>query len=76
LAIAAIVVLPFILSPIGLGSLTETLTRIARWPVLLIVLLIGLPMPAITTLDLAGNTAAHIDGVIINITIVSGAKVP
>ena len=30
------------LSPIGLGSLTETLTRMARWPVLLIVLLIGL----------------------------------
>jgi len=42
LAIAAIVVLPLILSPIGLGSLAETLTRIARWPVLLIVLLIGL----------------------------------
>ena len=42
LAIAAIVVLPLILSPIGLGSLTETLTRIARWPVLLLVLLIGL----------------------------------
>ena len=35
LAIAAIVVLPLILSPIGLGSMTETLTRIARWPVLL-----------------------------------------
>ena len=42
LAIATIVVLPLILSPFGLGSLTETLTRIARWPVLLIVLLIGL----------------------------------
>jgi membrane protein len=41
-AIAAIVVLPLILSPIGLGSMTETLTRIARWPVLLVVLLIGL----------------------------------
>ena len=44
LAIAAIVVLPLILSPIGLGSLTETLTRIARWPVLLLVLLIGLAL--------------------------------
>jgi membrane protein len=33
LAIGAIVVLPLVLSPIGLGSLTETLTRIARWPV-------------------------------------------
>jgi membrane protein len=42
LAIAAVVVLPLILSPIGLGSLTETLTRLARWPVLLVVLLIGL----------------------------------
>ena len=42
LAITAIVVLPLILSPIGLGSMTETLTRIARWPVLLVVLLIGL----------------------------------
>jgi membrane protein len=44
LAIAAIVVLPLILSPIGLGSLTETLTRIARWPVLFLVLLIGLAL--------------------------------
>jgi membrane protein len=42
LAMATIVVLPLILSPIGLGSLTETVTRIARWPLLLIVLLIGL----------------------------------
>ena len=42
LAIASIIVLPLVLSPIGLGSLTQTLTRIARWPVLLIVLLIGL----------------------------------
>ena len=42
LAIGAIVVLPLVLSPIGLGSLTETLTRIARWPVLFLVLLLGL----------------------------------
>jgi membrane protein len=42
LAIATIVVLPLILSPIGLGSLPETVTRIARWPLLLVVLLIGL----------------------------------
>ena len=42
LAMAVIVVLPLVLSPIGLGSLTETLTRLARWPVLLVVLLIGL----------------------------------
>ena len=44
LAIAAVVVLPLILSPIGLGSLTETLTRIGRWPVLLLVLLTGLAL--------------------------------
>jgi membrane protein len=44
LAIAAVVVLPLVLSPIGLGSLTETLTRIGRWPVLLLVLLIGLAL--------------------------------
>ena len=42
LAIGAIVVLPLVLSPIGLGSLTETLTQIARWPVLFLVLLLGL----------------------------------
>src|ERR1700735_1814081 len=36
------VVLPLVLAPIGLGSLTETLTRIARWPVLFLVLLMGL----------------------------------
>src|ERR1700730_3348809 len=42
LAIDAIVVLPLILAQIGLGTLTETLTRIARWPVLLVVLLSGL----------------------------------
>ena len=42
LAIAFIVVLPLVFSPFGLGSLSETLARVARWPVLLIVLLIGL----------------------------------
>ena len=42
LAIASIIVLPLVFSPFGFGSLTETLTRVARWPVLLILLLIGL----------------------------------
>ena len=42
LAMAAIVILPLILSPIGFGNFTETVTRIARWPVLLIALLLGL----------------------------------
>jgi membrane protein len=42
LAMAAIVVLPFVLSPIGLGSLAETVARLVRWPVLLMFLLFGL----------------------------------
>jgi membrane protein len=42
LGMATMVVLPLILSPIGFSSLTGTVTRIARWPVLLIVLLLGL----------------------------------
>ncbi len=42
LAIACIILLPLILSLIGLGSLAQTLTRVARWPVLLMVLLVGL----------------------------------
>jgi membrane protein len=41
-AIASIVVVPLVLSPIGFGNVAETLTRVARWPVLLILLLIGL----------------------------------
>ena len=42
LAIASIIVLPLVFSPFGFGSLTEALARVARWPVLLLVLLIGL----------------------------------
>ena len=42
LAISCIILLPLILSLIGLGSLAQTLTRVARWPVLLMVLLVGL----------------------------------
>jgi membrane protein len=42
LAIAAVVVLPLVLAPIGLGSAAGTLSRFGRWPVLLLVLLIGL----------------------------------
>jgi membrane protein len=42
LAIAAVIVLPLVLAPIGLGSFAGTLTRFGRWPVLLLVLLIGL----------------------------------
>jgi membrane protein len=42
LALAGVVVLPLILSPLGLGSFAETLTRLLRWPILLTVLLVGL----------------------------------
>ncbi|HUZ34532.1 MAG TPA: YihY/virulence factor BrkB family protein [Xanthobacteraceae bacterium] len=44
LAIAAVVVLPLLLASVGLGGLTETLTRLVRWPVLLLVLLFGLTL--------------------------------
>ena len=57
LAMAVIVVLPLVLSPIGLGSLTETLTRLARWPVLLVVLLIGLAVLFIATAPIAARRA-------------------
>jgi membrane protein len=42
LATAAVIVLPLVLAPVGLGSAAGTLTRFGRWPVLLLVLLIGL----------------------------------
>ena len=42
LSVASIIVLPLVFSPFGFGSLTEALARVARWPVLLLVLLIGL----------------------------------
>jgi membrane protein len=42
LAIGAVIVIPLVLAPIGLGSAAGTLTRFGRWPVLLLVLLIGL----------------------------------
>src|SRR5579872_5549075 len=42
LAIAAVIVLPLVLAPVGLGSAAGTLTRIGRWPLLLLLLLLGL----------------------------------
>jgi membrane protein len=42
LAIAAVVVLPLVLAPVGLGSAAGTLTRFGRWPLLLLLLLTGL----------------------------------
>jgi membrane protein len=42
LAIAAVVVLPLILSHLGLGDAATSLTRVLRWPALLVLLLLGL----------------------------------
>jgi membrane protein len=41
-AIGAVVVLPLVLSYAGLGNVSETLLRIVRWPVLLVLIMIGL----------------------------------
>jgi membrane protein len=41
-AVAAIVVLPLVLSYVGLGGWTETLLRLSRWPALLFVVIFGL----------------------------------
>ena len=42
LAIGAIVVLPLLLSFVGLGGISETLLRALRWPALLVVVILGL----------------------------------
>ena len=42
LAVGAVIVLPLVLSFIGLGSATAMATRVLRWPVLLIMLLVCL----------------------------------
>lgn len=42
LTIAAVVVLPVVLNFLGLGSATETLIALARWPILLALALFGL----------------------------------
>ena len=41
-ALGAIVVLPLVLSYIGLGGWTETLLRLLRWPLLLCLVIFGL----------------------------------
>jgi membrane protein len=40
--VGAVVVLPFVLSSIGLAGETATLTRALRWPALFVILLVGL----------------------------------
>jgi membrane protein len=42
LALGAVVVLPVVLSHVGLGSIVEILLRVLRWPLLLAVIIIGL----------------------------------
>lgn len=42
LAIGAIVVLPLLLSFVGLGGISETLLRLLRWPALLVLVIVGL----------------------------------
>jgi membrane protein len=42
IAVGAIVVLPLVLSYVGLGGWTETLLRLLRWPVLICVVIFGL----------------------------------
>jgi membrane protein len=41
-AIGAVVVLPLVLNYAGIGNVSETLLRIVRWPVLLVLIIIGL----------------------------------
>jgi membrane protein len=42
IAIGCVIALPIVLSTIGLGSISDTLLRIGRWPALVIMLLAGL----------------------------------
>jgi membrane protein len=42
IAIGAVVALPIILSIVGLGSITDTIFRIGRWPLLIAMMLLGL----------------------------------
>ena len=44
LAIGSVVALPIVLSTIGLGTITDALFRIGRWPVLVMTMLVGLAM--------------------------------
>lgn len=44
LAIGSVVALPIILATIGLGSVTDALFRIGRWPVLILTMLLGLAL--------------------------------
>jgi membrane protein len=41
-AVGAVIVTPLVLSRVGLGGMTETIVRIARWPALMLGMLLGL----------------------------------
>ena len=44
LALGAVVVLPLVLNQFGLSNITDTLFRVARWPLLLALVIIGLAL--------------------------------
>ncbi|HEX2635194.1 MAG TPA: YihY/virulence factor BrkB family protein [Bradyrhizobium sp.] len=44
IAIGTVVALPIVLATIGLGSITEMLFRVGRWPLLIVVMLLGLAL--------------------------------
>jgi membrane protein len=44
LALGAVVVLPLLLNQLGLSSITDTLFRVGRWPLLLALVIIGLAL--------------------------------
>jgi membrane protein len=44
IAIGTVVALPIVLATIGLGSITEILFRVGRWPLLIVLMLLGLAL--------------------------------
>ena len=44
LALGAVVVLPLLLAWLGLGAVTEILVQYARWPILLVIVIVGLAL--------------------------------
>ena len=44
IAIGAVVALPIVMATIGLGSVTEVVFRVGRWPLLIVLMLLGLAL--------------------------------
>jgi membrane protein len=44
IAIGTVVALPIVLSTVGLGSITEILFKVGRWPLLIVLMLLGLAL--------------------------------